>query len=525
MTKRTEFRVHWPDIAPQIQALSTDAQLPQAIALLQETLELDAADLRRTDVSHVPDARLVRHVKETERLARLHLRLKEMPAAHQTIRAALAFAAQTGQTVSPWIMLAGLMLERKDTEASAILRDAPELSPIELRHLTQIAVDAGAGAAGEILAHRVLTTQGPTQTFYALLLEARAIHDPDTLLSKIAQDIADGLITRELAPVVRTAARQGAITRAQHAEATALLAQKWPEDAALARRAKALSAPGLELRDDIAPQEQVQQMLDNARRMNPDDAKFETRTRMLERLAASNMYRRVISDPGSAEVAFSPKVEGGDVLLRFAGLAEPGKLHYLDAMAAAAGLNAIYLKDPNRLFFCNGLPSMGGTLDSTIEGLRAKIAEYGEGRKVTVLGSSAGGYAALLYGVLLGADRVISLSGPSTALREVGDTIKDRRVRAILHRLEQHTTPESRDIRLQIERAGYCPQLDLVYGENNRLDRAHAELLADLPQATLHPIKGFDGHNTIAYLTDNGLLLDVLRGDMSGINSVAAART
>jgi len=67
----------------------------------------------------------------------------------------------------------------------------------------------------------------------------------------------------------------------------------------------------------------------------------------------------------------------------------------------------VFLRDVFKQWYLTGLNDKVSTPEALLEFLRAQT----EGYRVVALGSSAGGYAAVLYGSLLGAERILSFNG------------------------------------------------------------------------------------------------------------------
>jgi tetratricopeptide (TPR) repeat protein len=75
-------------------------------------------------------------------------------------------------------------------------------------------------------------------------------------------------------------------------------------------------------------------------------------------------------------------------------------------------VDLIYIKDKNNQWYNRKLEGFGDSLDENIKLLKKKISAY---QNIVTFGSSMGGYASLLIGDALGADRIISVS-PQTFL-------------------------------------------------------------------------------------------------------------
>ena len=90
----------------------------------------------------------------------------------------------------------------------------------------------------------------------------------------------------------------------------------------------------------------------------------------------------------------------------------------------------LFVRDPRQAWYHRGLPGYSDTLEETA----TVLAERTRGAARTVVtGNSAGGYAALLFGELLGADAIVCFAPQTTlrmaALHELGDRRWDDHLR------------------------------------------------------------------------------------------------
>ncbi len=148
-----------------------------------------------------------------------------------------------------------------------------------------------------------------------------------------------------------------------------------------------------------------------------------------------------------------------------------------------------------------------GDRSASIEALGKIVRDLGAKRIVT-FGNSSGGYGAMDYGLALGADAAMSMSGQINLTPEfnvhLGQAVTSRRL--------SETYPDvTLDLRQAFQASARPPRTWIVYGEDHWDDRLHAEYLAGLPQVTLKPVERYQGHNTTLELIRRGQFDDLLR--------------
>ena len=170
-------------------------------------------------------------------------------------------------------------------------------------------------------------------------------------------------------------------------------------------------------------------------------------------------------------------------------------------------VNRVFLRDLRQLWYHSGISGLTNNIDETAEYLSQAIGRH-QIRRIVVLGTSLGGYAALIYGWLLEADEVHAIA-PVTFVDagnrvEYRDLIKDDRLPLLY--ASPHARPQYFDVKTVLETAPneksvyhvhYCPELEH--------DRVHSERLGVLPSVRLHRHeKG--RHMLAAYMTRDGTL-------------------
>jgi hypothetical protein len=151
-------------------------------------------------------------------------------------------------------------------------------------------------------------------------------------------------------------------------------------------------------------------------------------------------------------------------------------------------VNAVYVRDATRCLHLAGIPGLGDDYASCVARLSNLCAQRGW-REVYALGVSAGGYAALRYGLDSGARAVLSFSGPSDL---TPDPDPARRV-AEYNTLYKTAPGMAIDLLPLYRRSARRPRLLLCFGEGNAYDAGMARRMAEFRETELVPL-AFDGH-------------------------------
>jgi hypothetical protein len=144
--------------------------------------------------------------------------------------------------------------------------------------------------------------------------------------------------------------------------------------------------------------------------------------------------------------------------------------------------HTLYLRDLAGDWYQNGLPGAGTSSDELAAFLRSHCESVGATRLVTV-GNSAGGYAAILFGALAGADEVHAFA-PKIRIVQPSDFRDQTR----LAHLDRSIRAERayRDLpALLREGRGARTAFHIHYPSGDAMDASQAELLAGLPNVTL----------------------------------------
>jgi len=165
-----------------------------------------------------------------------------------------------------------------------------------------------------------------------------------------------------------------------------------------------------------------------------------------------------------------------------------------------------FIRDVNRHWYHGGVAGVGDDIDTVAEHLRNLAAEV-EAEQIATIGSSAGGYGALLFGALLSCE--VHAFSPQTFIDpELRARHNDDRWPESMEELDGHMDMRYADLRpASAASAATC---HVYYPSLRPVDVAHAEHIGDLPQVTLHAFESAN-HNLVGELRDSGWLDDFMK--------------
>ena len=182
-------------------------------------------------------------------------------------------------------------------------------------------------------------------------------------------------------------------------------------------------------------------------------------------------------------------------VLIFTGLAGAATvpLKIIHRIISAHGFSAIYLRDFKKSIYLNGITSLADNYPDTLSAIRAMLPANTQ--RILCMGTSAGGYAAIRYGLDLGADAVLGFGTPTNLTEKF--TKNDGRGKAIIKRLNKTVPDMAIDLYPMIASAKNPPRITLWYGAEMPQDKMHAENLRDLDTVELNAVTGCDHHSIL----------------------------
>lgn len=200
----------------------------------------------------------------------------------------------------------------------------------------------------------------------------------------------------------------------------------------------------------------------------------------------------------------------GGLVMRM-GLIPP--FEFFRILSDSAAAKKLFIRDHQQAWYHKGVRGAAADIEGLERAIRSIVAEVNPAKTV-MLGTSAGGYAALLFGRLLAVDEVHAFSPQtfiSPGLRsQYGDERWPERWPALVNSdayqreygdlCELYRRIPSQETRFVIH-----------YSGGDRLGGIHAERLGDWSEVELRKYE-MEGHNVVVHLRERGELQQLLRG-------------
>jgi tetratricopeptide (TPR) repeat protein len=217
--------------------------------------------------------------------------------------------------------------------------------------------------------------------------------------------------------------------------------------------------------------------------------------RTIERKAPgpAEWKRSLLVPNGERDVLIAPVRNADTAVLVFTGSndAVSMPLPLFDRYLAKLNITAIYLKDFKRLRFLTGIESLGD-YQGTLLALRQTLDRM-EIKRICTLGNCDGGFAAIRYGIELGAECIVAFGAPTHSSQDSLTKIEQAR-NFMKHRLAAKVPSAMTDLKPFLESREYKAHLELFYEEEDARDSIQALHLAGLPGIRLHPQAGLSNH-------------------------------
>lgn len=182
-------------------------------------------------------------------------------------------------------------------------------------------------------------------------------------------------------------------------------------------------------------------------------------------------------------------------------------LNFIHQWLGRLPASLVYIKDFRNLRGGCGFPTLGPDRASAVVAFRRMIRDV-DARRVYTLGVSLGGYAALYYGLELGAAAVLSLAGASDYTPEFIGSLK--LVSPAWLEFRNGAPDYVQLLPRALETAPQPPRVLMAYGARHFHDRRQAERIAGLPNVELVPVDCAK-HNVLDPLVRDLTLMPLLQ--------------
>ncbi|MCW5715738.1 MAG: hypothetical protein KIT43_14595 [Bauldia sp.] len=210
---------------------------------------------------------------------------------------------------------------------------------------------------------------------------------------------------------------------------------------------------------------------------------------VFDRLPPADDRREPFRDDPDAAVQLSALPGAPTLVVAFCGVAHRlgPPLSVIHRWLGRLDASILYLRDFRNAGFASGIEPVAANAPDTAAHILSIAREAGA-RRIATFGNSLGGYAALRYGPLLQADRVLAFIPATTGFADVPEDRRAEMVRAgwvdIVPLYAQPDAPTAR----------------VVFGAQNATDRAAALRLAGLPTVALEALPDWRSHDVFGAL-------------------------
>lgn len=189
------------------------------------------------------------------------------------------------------------------------------------------------------------------------------------------------------------------------------------------------------------------------------------------------------------------------LVIAFSAAADKGRFNYYRQFSHR-NESVILLNAPDEYYYHFGVPGLGNNLEDTVECIKQAIAQImDDDAYITTIGCSMGGYGALLYGAMLGVDKVVGFS-PSCPKFTVREEIAKNRP---LH-VEQYNRVKSKIFEFQGEKqliyGDLSPQDHASFFEFQYLHNTSSLMIENMPHQVVEPLIHIYGLDALLYADD-----------------------
>jgi hypothetical protein len=176
----------------------------------------------------------------------------------------------------------------------------------------------------------------------------------------------------------------------------------------------------------------------------------------------------------------------------------------------------VFVRDLRQAWYQHGVEGAGSSVPEVASHLR-ELADRSGAERVVTIGASAGGFGAILFGALIGADEVHAFSPQTFVDRRRRALYLDRSNRVRIAALRSSSGPAGRffDLKRVVADAAAPTSFVIHYPRYSRTDAIHALRMRALDGVELRGHRT-RAHNVVRRLRDDGTLPGMLERMISG---------
>lgn len=172
------------------------------------------------------------------------------------------------------------------------------------------------------------------------------------------------------------------------------------------------------------------------------------------------------------------------------------------------GVHRVFVRDLGQCWYQRGLPGTSEGVAATARHLAAVLDDLSPSRRVFV-GNSSGAFAAVLFGVLAGADEIVAFATQASITRIGRLRSRDRRWPGQVSAARRASNDRSHvDLVRLLESRPYTGQITVHHGDHDPMDTRSAHRLGRIPGVAVVSHAG--GHLFIRKLRERNELLPIL---------------
>jgi hypothetical protein len=171
----------------------------------------------------------------------------------------------------------------------------------------------------------------------------------------------------------------------------------------------------------------------------------------------------------------------------------------------------LFLRDLNQAWYQKGVDENINTISKLADFIRTKTLAK-KYKKVILIGSSLGGYAAILFGTMLNVNTVIAFAPQSFIDKWRRFIYRDKRWLNPVKGVYNNPKKEKKyfDLKVFLKTLEYDTEILVYYGSIHRLDSLHAKRLSEIKNIKLIPVEE-GGHGVVKTMRDSGELYEIIK--------------